>query len=300
METVERSRDTAAGHRRVRSIMVRHPLAAYLVVAYALSWAYWVPLAASSRTTEYGVGWPTHMPGLVGPAISAVIVTGVIGGRAGLADLWRRLTRWQCGRWWWSIPAILAAGAVGLAVTGGVSDTSDLASYHGISSSFGPLWAIALVFVINGVGEELGWRGFLADHLLQRHGCTVTSLLVAVVWALWHIPLFLVSGSFQDFGVAGVVGWAIGLTAGSIVLTWLYRGSGASVLLVALWHTAFNYTSATPAADGAVAAISSTVVMGAAVAVVIVERRLARRSSPPRTSAAAAGAGDGRGCDRCG
>ncbi len=139
------------------------------------------------------------------------------------------------------------------------------------------------MFVVNGVGEETGWRGFIADRLLRRHSLTVTALLVALVWAPWHAPLYFFSGTFKAFAIAQTVGWAIGLTAGSIVLTWLYRGSGASILLVAVWHTAFNFTSATPAADGSVAAISSTVVMVAAVAILIgdpLSRRRRRSDSP--------------------
>jgi uncharacterized membrane protein YdjX (TVP38/TMEM64 family) len=63
----------------------------------------------------------------------------------------------------------------------------------------------------------------------------------------------------------------IGLIAGSFVLSWLYRGSGSSILLVSVWHTAFNFTSATAARSGAVAAITSTPVMMAASAVVITD-----------------------------
>lgn len=262
------------------SVVERRPLASWVLVAYLLAWSYWIPLAFGSWTTETGVGWPTQMPGLAAPAAAAVIVTGVAGGTRALADLWRRSTRFRCGRWWWSVPAILVAGAVGLIVGGGVGEAGDLTAYPGISSSLGPLATIAFVFVVNGVGEELGWRGFLADRLLQSHGLTATGLLVAMVWAPWHLPLFFFHGSFQEFGMAGVIGWATGLTAGSIVLTWLYCGSGASVLLVAAWHTAFNFTSATTATEGAVAASSSIAVMFAAVAIVVADRRADRRPVP--------------------
>ena len=52
--------------------------------------------------------------------------------------------------------------------------------------------------------------------------------------------MFWVVESFRSFGPAAIVGWAVGLTAGSVVLTYLYRGSGNSILLVAAWHTAFK------------------------------------------------------------
>ncbi len=256
-----------------------HPLVSYVVLSYVLSWSFWVPLALGGGTVETGVGWPSQMPGLAGPAVSAVIVTALVGGRAGLADVWRRLTRWRVGWWWLSVLAILVAGAVGLALVGGVADTTDLTGYSGISAGIGPLATIAVVLVVNGLGEEAGWRGFLADGLLARHSLTVTSLLVALVWAPWHAPLFFFQSSFHDFTIGRVVGWAFGLTAGSVVLTWLYRSAVRSILLVAVWHTAFNFTSATPAAAGSVAAITSTLVMVAAVVIIIADWR---RHDPSR------------------
>ena len=260
-----------------RTWVAAHPVSAYLVLAYALSWAYWIPLALRAQAVEPGVGWPSQMPGLLGPAISAVIVTALIGGKAGLADLWRRMARWRVGWWWLSVVAILMAGGVGLLITGGVVHSGDLTLYNGISAGIGPLATIAVVFLLNGVGEELGWRGFLADRLLKGHSLTATALLVALVWAPWHAPLFFFLSSFKDFTIVGGVGWVIGLTAGSFVLTWLYRGSGSSILLVAVWHTAFNFTSATAAFSGSAAAISSTVVMVAAVAIVGADWRRGRR-----------------------
>ncbi len=257
-----------------RKWFAAHPLAAYLAIAYAASWACWLPLVWNAQTVEPGVGWPSHMPGLAGPAISAVIVTSLVGGKAGLAELCQRLTMWRVAWWWLSVIAILLAGAIGLAVTGGVAHTGDLTLYNGVSASIDPLSTIVLVFVLNGLGEEVGWRGFLADRLLRRHSLTVTALLVALAWAPWHAPVFLVVSSFKTFTIAELLGWAFGLTAGSFVLTWLYLHSGRSLLLIAVWHTAFNFTSgATPAGSGSVAAITSTLVIAAALAIIVEEWR---------------------------
>ncbi len=88
-----------------------HPLAAYLAIAYLASWACWLPLVWSAHTVELGVGWPSHIPGLAGPATSTVIVTSLIGGKAGLAELWQRLTRWRIAWWRLSVAAILLASS---------------------------------------------------------------------------------------------------------------------------------------------------------------------------------------------
>lgn len=100
----------------------------------------------------------------------------------------------------------------------------------------------------------------------------MTALKVAAIWAVWHLPLLWVVESFRAFGVGFVIGWLVGLTAGSVVLTFLYQQSRHSVLLVAAWHIAFNLASATEATAGVVAAISSTVVMAAAAAIAVAWR----------------------------
>jgi membrane protease YdiL (CAAX protease family) len=264
---------------RPRAWVRAHPIVAYVALAYLFSWLYWIPLALGPQTIKPGVGWPSHLPGLLGPAIAAIIVTALAGGRAALTELWQRLTKVRTGLWWLSVVAILLAGAIGLTLAGGVDDPAALTQYNGLSASLSPLLSIALVILINGIGEEMGWRGFLADRLLKRHSLIVTSLLVALVWAPWHTPLFFFVGSFEGFSLGATVGWVIGLTAGSFVLTWLYKGSGRSILLVAVWHTAFNFTSATPAATGMVAAFSSTLVMVAAVAIVLLDWRRSRKVS---------------------
>jgi membrane protease YdiL (CAAX protease family) len=66
-------------------------------------------------------------------------------------------------------------------------------------------------------------------------------LVLAVIWAGWHLPMFLVVDSFRGMPAGMKVGWFLGLTAGSIVLGWLYKRSGGSVALVAVWHASFKW-----------------------------------------------------------
>lgn len=257
---------------RVSARVARRPVVAYGVLACALSWSWWLPIALGGGVSRPGVPWPTHLPGLLGPALAAVVVTAVVDGRAGLVDLGRRVVRWRTpGRWWLVVAATLALVPLGALVavpTGqGTPPLRDFWTFTGLGPA-GPV-AVLLMLAVNGLGEETGWRGFAADRLVPRHGTVRAAVLVAVIWALWHVPLFWVVESFRELGPVGVVGWTLGLTAGSVVLTALYGVSGRSVLLVAAWHLAFNLTSGTPATDGPGAAVSSTLVMVAAVVVVV-------------------------------
>ena len=224
---------------------------------------------AAGDVVRAGVGWPTHLPGLAGPALSAVIVTTLADGRTDLADLGARLTRWRVGWGWWGLvvgtAALALLGVVVPLVTGGrVPAADEFARYSGIGP-LGLAGVVVVAFLVNGLGEETGWRGFAVERLLVRFDLRTTALIVAPMWALWHLPLFWIDESFRAFGPFGIVGWAVGLTAGSLVLAWMYRGSWHSIPIVAGWHTAFNLTSATTATGDVVAPVTSTIVIVAAV-----------------------------------
>jgi len=250
-----------------------------VALALAFSWAWWLPMAATGQVSRAGQAWPTHLLGLTGPALAAVVVTALAGGPSGLIDLWQRATRWRVGVRWWLI-VLLTLGLSGLGFLSGwwrgdPVPLDDLGSYTGAPAAEGGalLLVAGYVLLVNGFGEELGWRGFLAHHLLPRYGRVRTATLVWLAWASWHAPLFLVVANFRDFDAFTTFGWLVGLWFGSYFLTWLYESTGRSVLLVATWHAAYNLSTATAATAGVAAAASSTLVMVAALALLLRARR---------------------------
>ena len=196
----------------------------------------------------------TQFPGLVGPLVAAVIVTAVARGGDGLRDLGARLVRWRVPVRWYlaaALPYLVFLGTLGVVVaTGGeMPSLAELAEFSGLPAMAFPL-VILLVLVFNGFGEEAGWRGFLTPELLVRRGLLTTSLIVAAAWFTWHIPMFWVVETYRNMGLAVVPMMGFGLVSGAIVLTWIYRGTGGSVLVFALWHLALNLGSATTAGRG--------------------------------------------------
>lgn len=248
----------------------RHPLGAYFLLAFTLSWGYWIPIAVAG-------GRPSHFPGLLGPMLAAILITGIIHGRPGLRDLGSRMARWRVpARWYATATAPAAAGLVAL---GGLwAAGADLPSLDQLSvmpglPTLGWLAVLVLALVVNGYGEETGWRGFAWPRLRQRHTLAGAALLLAVPWALWHLPTFWLDTGLRSFPLLLLPGFLVGMAAGAVVLGWLYEQAHSSILIVALFHACLNMASATRGTEGLVAAVVSIVVIGWAVVILRAQGR---------------------------
>lgn len=231
----------------------------FIVLAFAWSWAWAWPLATSGAVVTKGTGWPTHFPALLGPAVAAFLTAAWVSGRAGVRDLFARMGRWRFPLRWWAVTlsplAFLAVALLVQAVIGDPTAFGDFGRYTGLPT-VGVLGVAVLAIVLNGFGEETGWRGFAVPTLLPRFGPLGAALVIAPVWALWHLPYFFLVQSYQSFNLFTIIGFLVGLAYGSVVLTWLYLGTGGSTLAVAIWHGLFNMATAT---EGATDIIASTV-----------------------------------------
>ena len=93
------------------------------------------------------------------------------------------------------------------------------------------------LFLMGGL-EEFGWRGFALPRLQERYTALIASVVIGVVWALWHAPLFFVPGTFySQVPPALYLLQTIGL---SVMITWVYNSTGGSVLLAMMFHAASN------------------------------------------------------------
>ncbi len=253
----------------------------FVVLAYAFAWAWSVPLVIAGDTVEQGRGWPTHVPSLVAPLLAAFVVVGFTRGRRGVGDLLGRLGHWRFAPVWWLVavsPAVvLGLTLVGMSLAGQqLPAWGDFAAFNGLPSS-GVLSTFLLVLVLNGFGEETGWRGFLQDRLQRRLDPLPATLIVAVTWAIWHAPFFSILSTYTGFNAMTLVMFPLGLASGAVVLTWIYNHTGRSILAVALWHTFYNMAVATGGATDLIQAVVTAVVMVAASVLVVTEIVLHRR-----------------------
>ncbi|RCK71074.1 CPBP family intramembrane metalloprotease [Desertihabitans brevis] len=226
----------------------RHPLATFLVLAFGLPWLVWVPRA---------LGVPV---GVLDPlstwlvAVAAVLAALLSGGRAALRDLGRRLLRWRAGWVWYAVvlvgPALFTLLVTGVVVLlgGRWADTAPPLLVQGS-------WALLLAFLLvatltDGLGEEVAWRGFALPRLLERLRPVPASLLLGLVWGLWHLPLLWTEGRVLYQQPLWLL--LLDITAKSVLFTWVFVHTDGSVLLAALFHAATNVFVVSPPvpADG--------------------------------------------------
>lgn len=218
----ETPRATPRAEFRVRALFV------FLVLAFALSWYPWAIALAQHRTSG---------PNPLGVVVAALIAAAVMAGWRGPRDLLLSMVRVRAApsRWLaaFAIPVVIVAVALVAAKLWGLGVSLRAPNWSDLFDRF----FFAFIFVA--VGEEPGWRGFL-QPLLQRwlHPILAT-LAVAIVWAVWHLPLM---GS--EFAWPVVPAFLASLVGGAFVLAWLTNASRGSVLLPMLMHATLNTVSA--------------------------------------------------------
>lgn len=251
----------------------RHSLVCFYLLAVSTSWSIQVPLALQAQgITRSEIPYALHYLAAYGPMLAAFVVTAVIDGARGISDLLGRVTRWRVGVRGWVL-ALSPLLAYGLASFGSMFVRGSSISLHELGKiDFLPnLGGGALIFwlLTFGLGEEIGWRGFLLRRLQRDYGELLSAFVVWIFWALWHIPLFFY---LYDFSV--LPGWVIGLLAGSIVFTWIFNQTGESILIVAVFHGLFNSaTACLHCKTGILAPVISTAMMVGAVLIMMFSRR---------------------------
>jgi membrane protease YdiL (CAAX protease family) len=197
----------------------------WLALTFPLSWYPW--LIALWRGETSG-------PNPLGPFVAALIVTALSGGRLAVKDLLARIVRWRVGVQWYLFalfaPVLICICASALNILwGGAVKYPE--SFHALDLV--EQFVFILLFI--GLGEEPGWRGFGVENLQKIFSPLTTSLIIWVVWSVWHLPLF---GS--EFNPDILPAFFINVLAASIIQTWLYNRTNRSILLPMIFHAAVN------------------------------------------------------------
>jgi membrane protease YdiL (CAAX protease family) len=248
---------------RLSLLIKQNSLVAYFVIAYAISWAFMLPLALSAQgLIQKQFPYALYYLASTGPALSALIVTAFAEGRAGLRKLLGHLVKWRVGVGYYIFAVLVPVALFGIALvinrifTGAWTDLgllgqADYLPYLGIPG------VLSVWFLTYGMGEEIGWRGFALPHLQRSRPAANAALLLGLIWAGWHLPAFFFRDTYIEMGPLGFPMFVVSIVFASVVFAWLYNSTGGSLLLVILFHVFFNWLSVSEAGGDYVAILMS-------------------------------------------
>ncbi|MFC1771157.1 type II CAAX prenyl endopeptidase Rce1 family protein [Candidatus Margulisiibacteriota bacterium] len=181
-------------------------------------------------------------------SLSALIIVAIAEGKIGVKKLLGQLLVWRVGIKWWFLVLffLVPTTLIGFFITGVVIG-SPLNPVN-----FMPIIAIIpmmlVYFVMAGLGEEIGWRGFMLPRLQAKYSAFISSLIIAVIWGVWHFPLFLYkfpgaehmvySDWTAKYGIVVALFFFIlfNQLPWAILYTWVYNNTKGSLLLICILH----------------------------------------------------------------
>ncbi len=123
-----------------------------------------------------------------------------------------------------------------------------------------------------GYGEETGWRGFLLPRLQSNYNALWASIILTIIWAGWHIPLFMYRPGYTSMELASSIGWLFSLVTGSILLTWLYNSTRGSIFIVSVFHATIDVAFTCQAAQGQIISYTGMLITFWAIIVLFVQK----------------------------
>ena len=234
--------DAALPPRTATGWPVTRDVRLFFVLAFAITWSVWVPAALVARG-DLSLPVPSlalYAVGGLGPLLAAVALS-ARAGRGQVRALVAQLDPRRVPRRWFLAPLLLAVtnlAPVGGFLLGG-GHLPDAGAVLGLVLVL-PVQVLLVAVVGGGLDEETGWRGYALPRLLWRVPPVAAHAVLGVVWACWHLPLWLDAGSSQaayPFAVYLVI------TVGqSVLIGWMYCASGGSLLIAVLAHAVSNST----------------------------------------------------------
>jgi len=224
------------------SFLKQHSLVIGIVLMFLYTWI--IDLSHSGVL-------PFKVPFVVGLTVGwgfifvSLFMTWLTLGKEAMKTLFKRFFLWSVG-WKWYLVAILLMPALRFAAIPLTTWLTDVpADYsHPMIRDLVPLdwpllamliaWSLFEVFTN---GEEMGWRGYVLPRLQAKYNALVSSLILGVIWSVWHLPKFFGTGSSEGRSFFWFTVYTVSV---AVLYTWLYNNTRGSLLLVTLFHASGN------------------------------------------------------------
>jgi membrane protease YdiL (CAAX protease family) len=177
----------------------------------------------------------------------AFVISGIFSSRKGVRDLLLPLTNWRVKPVWYFVALLgFPALIVLVIVFAFLLNAPFPAEYYSVQS---PPWyqffpGLLLAFIQTALfqgplNEEPGWRGFALPKLQKQYGVIVASIILGILWGLWHAPLYF-TGIYAG-GIEGMLGRLLWTIPIALIFTRVYNRTNGSLLILVLLHTSLNF-----------------------------------------------------------
>lgn len=217
-----------------------------LVIGIALMFLYtWTIDLSNSGALPFQVPFAIYITLGWGFIFVSLLMTWLTLGRGETVRLFKRYFIWRVGWTWWMVaillmPALRFAAIPLTAWLTGVPADYSRPMIRDVVPLDWPLLAMLVPWILFEIltnGEEMGWRGYILPRLQAKYSALVSSLIVGVIWTVWHLPKFVGTGLNGDLSLFWFTLFTVSL---AVLYTWLYNNTRGSLLLVTLFHAASN------------------------------------------------------------
>ncbi len=242
------------------------PLILYFILAISITWLLWIPTLIISSINNYFVPsiltfnvlisegfvdnfhvlvFVINQLGVYGPMIAAFIVLAITRKKVGVVELLKSMGKVNVKLKWYGaiilLPLVITLASAGISLLYG-TDLTNL-----FNPGMAPL-LVLLMFINNTLTsglEEPGWRGYALPKLQENYTANKSSIILGIVWAIWHYP-FLVYLNFVQLGTGAflsalaIIGFTASTVGGSILFSWVYNNT-KSVFMAILFHGLMNF-----------------------------------------------------------
>jgi membrane protease YdiL (CAAX protease family) len=222
----------------------------FFVLVFGWTWFFWILATLLGLGMNTGSGIVLLLLGILGPMVGGIGFTYLTQNKEGRRDYWLRIIdpKRISARWYLVIflfVLVLNALAALLDILfGGTGATLGEPAVQFLSKPWAIIPSVLFASLIPFI-EELGWRGYVLDRLQARWNALVSSLILGVLWSLWHLPLFFIKDTYQyNLGAGSLAFWLfmIGVIPLTVLFTWIFNNTHRSTLAVILFHAMVNFT----------------------------------------------------------
>ena len=255
--------------------------AGFFLIAFLISWAAWFSSAYFS--TQAGMeGWQVLFMnlGIFGPFIATLIMFYRSKNPELWGDYWNRLRDFKridpatVPIMLFLMPAVILVSILLSLLFGKSAAQFAVSTQFGFSAGFMP---VLLILILAPAMEEMGWRGYGMDSLRSRSNLFIASLWFALLWALWHLPLFFIRHYYHNQLLSNWVYTAnffVSVFPMAFIINWLYYRNNRSVIACFLFHLSADITMGMFHAEQFTKCIATVVMILIAVLIVIADRKL--------------------------